>query len=257
MEVHNLDYKDFRNINISFNSHTFYSVVGASNCGKTTFFKLLSSLIPTNNVICCNNVFLNDHSCHDYIVNIGVVERLNSHSFIYKKVINEMQYPLKNLGYNESKIQDIIRKSLSFFGVSYFLDKSICELKTAEKQLLLIIVSLLHSPKVLLLDSVLDYFSKKERNNIIVLLKKLCSRGLTVISFTKELDALSDKIILMDKYSIIGEYDASKIYEDDKLFYSHNLEIPFIIDLSIKLKMYGLLDKEYSNMKEMVDDLWP
>ena len=43
MEVHNLDYKDFKDINLSFNSHTFYSIVGASNCGKTTFFKLLSS----------------------------------------------------------------------------------------------------------------------------------------------------------------------------------------------------------------------
>ena len=256
MEVHNLDYKDFKDINLSFNSHTFYSIVGASNCGKTTFFKLLSSLIPTNNMICCNDIDLNDKSCHDYIVNIGISERLNNHSFIYKRVINEMKYPLRNLGYSESKIQDIVNKALSFFGVSNFQDKSISELSDNEKQLLLIILSLLHSPKVLLLDSVLDCFSIKDRNNIIKLLKRLCTRGLTVINFTKELDPLSDKIILMDKYSIVGEYEASKIYEDDKLFYSHNLEIPFIIDLSIKLKMYGLIDKEYLDMKEMVDDIW-
>ena len=37
----------------------------------------------------------------------------------------------------------------------------------------------------------------------------------------------------------------------------NNLEIPFMVDLSIKLKMYNLIDKEYSSMKAMVDDLWP
>lgn len=257
LKVTNLNYQDFKEINISFYSHTFYSVVGSSNSGKTTLFKLLASLIPTNNVISCNEVILNKKNYYNYLVNIGIVERVNSHSFIYKKVLDEMKYPLYNLGYNKKNTMAIINKAVSFFNVSDYLDKDINELNYLEKQKLLIIISLLHEPKVLLLDSVLEVFPKKEKDEIIKLLKKLVKKGLTVINFSKKLELLSDKIILIDKFNIVGEYNSSTVYEDDKLFYSHNLEIPFITDLSIKLKMYDVINKEYFNMKEMVDDIWP
>ena len=34
------------------------------------------------------------------------------------------------------------------------------------------------------------------------------------------------------------------------------ISIPFEIELSIKLKLYGLVDKLYTNINEMVDDIW-
>ena len=256
LEVVNLNYQDFKDINLSFNSGTFYSIVGASNSGKTTLFKLMASLIPSNNVMCCNDIFLNNNYL-DYLVNIGIVERVNNHSFIYKSVLDEMKYPLYNLGYSKNASLTRIDEILSLFKLEYFKNKDVNELSNYDKQKLLIIIALLHNPKVLLLDSVLDVFPINEKKKIIKILKVLVKKGLTVINFTKQLDLLVDKVILIDKYSIVGEYDSNMIFEDDKLFYSHNLEIPFMVDLSIKLKMYGLVDKEYSNMKEMVDDLWP
>lgn len=251
----NLNYRDFKDINLVFNRGKFYIVIGSSNCGKTTLFKLLTSLIPTNNMICCNDILLGKDNYQEYIVNIGIVERVNNHSFIYKRVIDEMKYPLYNLGYSKKNILNRINEVLSFFDVNYFIDKDINELSYLDKQKLLIIISLLHQPKVLLLDSVLDIFPKND--SFVQKLKKLVKKGLTVISFTKKLDLESDQIILLDNCSVLGEYLPSKVYEDDKLFYSHNIEIPFITDLSIKLKMYDLLDKEYTDMKEMVDKIWP
>ena len=257
LEVTNLNYQDFKNINLVFYNRTFYSIVGGSNSGKTTLFKLLTSLIPINNVINSKGIFLNDDTIDEYIVRIGIVERLHKHSFLFKRVIDEAKYPLHNLGYSKKMMMKRINLAFEHFNVSYLLDKDISELNSLEKQKLLIIISLLHQPRVLLLDSVFDSFPKEDRIDFIKKLKILVSRGLTVINFTKELDFLMDKIILLDNYSVIGEYEPSKIYEDDKLFYSHNLEIPFISDLAVKLKVYGLLDKNYTNMKAMVDDLWP
>ena len=251
----NLNYRDFRNINLVFNRGKFYIVIGSSNCGKTTLFKLLASLIPTDNMIYCNNILLNEDNYYEYLVNMGIVERVNRYSFVYKKVIDEMMYPLYNLGYSKKNILNRINELLSFFDIDYFIDKNINELSYLDKQKLLIIISLLHKPSVLLLDSVLEIFPKND--SFIKKLKKLVKNGLTVISFTKKLDLEVDKIILLDNYSVLGEYLPSKVYEDDKLFYSHNIEIPFITDLSIKLKMYDLLDKEYTDMKEMVDKIWP
>ncbi len=167
-----------------------------------------------------------------------------------------MMYPLLNLGYSVSYSEDRVNEILSIFKREDLINKYIRELNICDKELLLIMISLLHKPSVLLLDSVLEIFPRSQSIKIINVLKKM---KLTVINFTSSLELINlmDKIILMDNNKILGEYTPSDIYNNDKLFYEHSLEIPIITDLSIKLKMYNLVDKEYSNMKEMVDDIWP
>ncbi len=259
LEITDLSYRDFKNINLSFEDKSFYSIIGPNNCGKTTLFELLTGIIPSNDAICCDFIDLNNDNIDEYIKKIGVVERVNNNSFFCKKVLDEMLFPLKNLGYSKNYSLNRIKEVLNLFEVSYLIDKYIVELNYEEQELLLIIISLLHKPKVLLLDSVLEIFSERVREKVIKVFKKLINEGLTVINFTNSLDEsyYSNKIVLLDNYQVIGEYTLSDIYNNDKLFYEHKLEIPFLIDLSIKLKMYNLVSKEYLDLKEMVDDIWP
>ena len=259
LEIKDLSYKDFNNINLTFEENNLYSVIGSNNCGKTTLFKLISGMIMSNDAVSYKNISLNMNNRSDYIVNFGIARRITKNSFACKSVINEMIYPLHNLGYSKSDSLDRINEVLDLFNATKYLDKNISELTYYEKQLLLLMISLLHKPSVLLLDSVIEIFPKTMKERVIKVLKKLTKDGLTVINFTNSLEDAysSDKIILLDNYSIVGEYNKHDIYKDDKLFYEHNLEIPFLIDLSIKLKMYNLVDKEYTNMKAMVDDIWP
>ena len=259
LETIDLSYNKFNNINLSFESSNYYLIVGSNNSGKTILFKLLSSFISTKNMIICNDVYLNNNSLFEYIVNLGIVERVTKNSFLYQNVIDEMIYPLYNLGYSKRKIDKRINEILELFNETKFRDKKINDLDYLEKQKLLIMISLLHKPKILLLDSVLEVFPHKEKNEILNIINKLINDGLTVIEFSVSLENIiyANKIILLDNYKIVGEYLPNKVYEDDKVFYDHGLEIPFITDLSIKLKMYDVINKEYFNTKEMVDDIWP
>ena len=259
LETFDLSYGKLKNVNISFNEKTFYSIIGSNNCGKSTLFKLIAGFIPSNNTICCNNIELNRYNINQYIINIGIVERVNKNSFLYKSVLDEMMYPLYNLGYRKISAMTRIQKVLEMFNVTNFLKKDINELNYCEKELLLIMIAILHKPKVLLLDNVLEIFSNEKRIKIINCLKKMVNNDMTIINFTSSLETAyySDRIILLDNYKVIGEYSPREIYKDDKLFYEHDLEIPFIVDLAIKLKMYNVIDKEYFNMEEMVDDIWP
>lgn len=257
LDVYNLNYHDFNNIYLSFEKNMFYSIIGGNKSGKTTLFRLITGIIPNNNDISCNEVSLSNIS--DYIREIGVVERVTNNSFIYQKVYDEMSFPLYNLGLSKRKRDNRINKILEYFNVD-ILDKNINELDHYQRQLLLIMIALLHKPKVLLLDSVLNVFSNDDKENIVKALKRIIQEeNITVINFTSSLnDAyFTDKFFLLSQYKIIGEYIKDDIYKDDKLFYQHGLEIPFLTDLSIKLKMYGILDKNYNDMKEMVNDIWP
>ncbi len=256
LEINDLSYKDFSNINLKFKDKTYYSVIGSNNSGKTTLFKLISGIIPSSNHISCNGIDLNKRNIYEYITNLGIVERVNKNSFVYKKVIDEMMYPLSNLGYGYDRRLARIKEVLELFNKTDLQDKRIEELDYYDKHLLLIMIAILHKPKVLLLVSVLEVFKRSVREEIINILKKL---EITIISFTNTLEEayLSDKIVLLNNKKIVGKYSTREIYNNDKLFYENNLEIPFLVDLSIKLKMYNLVDKEYFSMKEMVDDIWP
>ena len=121
-------------------------------------------------------------------------------------------------------------------------------------------LSLLHKPKVLLLDSVLNIFPKDKRGEIVNILKKIIKKEkMTVISFIPDLvDFMnSDYLVLLSKFNIVGQYLPSDLYKDDQVFYQEGLEIPFITDLTIKLKMYDLVKKNYTDVEEMVNDIWP
>ena len=258
LKVNNLNYNDFHDINLSFNSGNFYTFIGGNNSGKTTLFRILSSLIMTNNTINCNNILLNSKNRYLYLKNIGIVERINKYSFNFKTVKDELMYPLINLGLFKLDILKRIRVLLDFFVVSYLLNKKVNDLNIYEKQELLIIISLLHFPKVLIMDDVLSIFNSSLRKKIIEKLNILKKNNMVIINFSSNLDDLenTDKIILLNNFKVIKEIDYMDIYDNDKLLYDNNIEIPFIVDLSIKLKMYNVINKNYINLKKMVDDIW-
>ena len=259
LETSNLCYQDFKNIKLSLESSKLYLIAGANNSGKTTLFKLLSGIILTNNYISCNGVILNKDTSFNYIKNLGVVPKLSKKSFIYQNVFDEMMYPLYNLNYSKRKATIRIKEILKLFNKENIINKKINDLNYCDKQLLLLMISLLHCPKLVLIEDILTIFSKKEQKMIInILLKLIKQDNITIVIFASNLEMAKycDKLLLLKDKEIVGEYSYNDLYKNDKLFYDNKLEIPFIVDLSIKLKMYELVDKNYTTIKGMVDDLW-
>ena len=48
----------------------------------------------------------------------------------------------------------------------------------------------------------------------------------------------------------------SSVLREEKILNRIGLELPFMIDLSLKLEFYELLDDEITDMDRMVDTLW-
>lgn len=259
LEVHDLNYLDFKDINYSFDEKKLYTIIGCNKSGKTTLFALLSGIIPNESVICCN-ITPNLLNRNKYIKNIGVVKSFSNSSFKYKSVYKEMQYPLSNLNYPDFEIKNRIEEVLDYFALKRIINKKISELNDFEKQTFLIASAILHKPKVLLMDSCLDLFNNEEKHQILNALRKIINEeNITIINFTTSLEEglISDKIILLNNYRFIKELDSKDIINNDKLFYDNNIEIPFTMDLNIKLRMYNIINKDYYNLKEMVDNIWP
>ena len=256
--VNNLNYQYFHNIWLSFEKGKFYKIIGPNKSGKTTLFRIMSGLIKTNNYINCDGITLNNKTRYDFIKKIGVVERVKNDSFQHSIVYDEMVYPLHNLNYLKRDIDKRINNIVNLFQMKDILNKKITDLNPFKKQLLLLMIALLHEPKVLLVDNVFEKISSEEQSKVFTTLRKLVSDGLCVIYFSHTLENIleSDEIILINDYKVIKKMKANDVINNDKLFYDNNIEIPFMLDLNIKLKMYNVIQKKYDSMEKMVDDIW-
>lgn len=258
IEISNLNYLCFKNFNLKIEKNTYTSIVGCNKSGKTLLFKIISGLILVNKTCKCNGVELSNNNYFDYVKNIGIIPCVNENSFVYKTVSEELIFSLSNYGYPKFISKQIIKNILKEMNLLSIYDASIESLTLSSKQKLMFVIAFLHNPKVILIDDVFSLLNNKDKKVILKYLDKLKQKGLTIVHFTTNLNEVikSDCLCLLNDYTIKKSGNPLELLEDDQLFYQCGLEIPFMIDLSVKLKMYNLLDSVCLNMEEVVNKLW-
>jgi hypothetical protein len=63
-------------------------------------------------------------------------------------------------------------------------------------------------------------------------------------------------MIVLSNGNILLDGPVMEVLKKDKVFNRIGVEIPFMVDLSIKLQLYGLIDHIILDMDEMVNAIW-
>ena len=146
LKVENLNYLNIlKDINIELYNNSFNICIGNNCCGKTSLANCILNLNNYNGTV---NLAVSNNE-------IGVVKE-NS-ELLYDTVMSNVLLPLLNLGYDEAKAKKIIYSFFKEFELENMLLKSIDSLTNSEKATLKILVSLIHSPKFILIDESLEY----------------------------------------------------------------------------------------------------
>lgn len=238
---------------------SFVSIVGSNNCGKTTFIKCLSGIMQIDESVYIDDIVLNRKNIKKYSRCIGVVFSLDQNQFLFDKVLDEISFPLANLNYKKGNIRRAITDVSNLLFLDDLLDKRVFDLSSFEKLKVLIAVAIVHRPKVLLLDDIFIGLTEEEKEKIILMLKRIIREfDLIVISTSSSLaDCIySDAVLVIEdgtiKYS--GSLEEILTYDNDLTKLGINISV--MMDMSMKLQFYDLLDKVILNAEEMVDELW-
>ena len=97
-----------------------------------------------------------------------------------------------------------------------------------------------------------------DQNFMLGKLKELNEDGLTILNITSKLDTIynSHIVYVLSNFQIELKGTVLEIFEKDSYLRKIGLNIPFIIDLSLKLKVYNLIDQIYFDRKSLEDNLW-
>lgn len=250
LQIENLSYQKnkkiiLENINLKINDKQIISLIGPNGSGKTSLLKAISKKIKYQGII------TNENSLIAYIT--------DKQDFISDIVYENISFCLESLNYNQDELEEKIKSIAKIFEIENILYENIYRLNNYQKTIVYLVSEIIYNPNIILLDNALNKLDNNEQNKIFKLLRKyVVNNNLILINASNRADDLlfSDKIIIMNDGKIEIFDDTTKVLENEKLFTKLGLELPFLVELSIKLKYYELLDKTYYNAKEMVNQLW-
>ena len=190
---------------------------------------------------------------------LGVVFDNPDNQFIGQTVIDDLAFNLENLSYSKEEINKEISYIAKLFKIEKILLLEPSNLNNSTKQKVAIASALIHKPKILMLDESLHQLDNKDKKIVFKALetyKKEHDLTIILITHNQEDTILSDRIIVIDKQKIILDGKVEEVYTKEKILYNLGIEIPFIIKLSINLKLYDLIDEIYLDKDKLVNKLW-
>lgn len=263
IEVSNLtfSYKDktiLNNLNLNIKKNSWTTILGNNGSGKSTLIKLLLGMLEGHGEIFISNTRLSKNNRKELLKNFGVVFDNVNNTFITDIVEDEIVYPLENLDYDRDTIRSRLNDVVSLLKLEKILYKQIDTLTNSEKILVSIASSIIHEPKILIIDETLANLDYENKKIVFKALKKLQDNNLTIINVTHDIEdtIYSSDIAVIDDGKIILEGLKEEVLKKEKAFTKLGMRLPFLASLSLKLSYYDLTDDIILDKKKMVDHLW-
>ncbi len=181
-----------------------FGLLGVNGAGKTTLSCIIASLHPVTE----GEVLFNGQSIYDDLINyrhqIGFCPQRPNYDKNFT-VKENLLMAGRYYGMSTEQIDQRVQKLMKQFELEQYTDFNPNQLSGGYKQRLMIARSLVHSPKLLLLDEPTVGLDPHIRRHLWTVISDLKKQGVTVILTTHYLDeaeALSDRICILDKGSI-------------------------------------------------------
>ncbi len=209
------DFKALNNINLAIPEGSIFGLLGPNGAGKTTLIRIITQIIaPDQGSILINNEPLNIK----HIQNIGYLPEERG---LYKKmrVGEQLLYLAQLKGLSKKEAMERIKVWFEKFDIAGWWGKKVEDLSKGMQQKIQFITTVLHNPKLIILDEPFSGFDPINVNIIKDEILNLAREGSTIIFSTHRMESveeLCDHIVLLDKSEIILEGSKKAIKEDYK-----------------------------------------
>jgi spermidine/putrescine ABC transporter ATP-binding subunit len=202
-------------VDIQVGSGEFFSLLGASGCGKTTLLRLLGGFEwPTSGEIYIDRQPMSEVPAHRrpsnmVFQNYGIFPHLN--------VRANVAYGLRKDKLSKEEVSKRVGEALEMVKLGGFEARRSHELSGGQRQRVALARALIKRPKVLLLDEPLGALDRKLREEMQLELRKLQKTvGITFIFVTHDQEealTMSDRIAVMSTGRVLQIASPKELYE--------------------------------------------
>ena len=264
IKIENLNFgynKDllYENFNLTIEEGDWVSILGANGAGKTTLVKLIIGLLNNHETIKIDDMVLNRKNIREIRKLIGVVFDNPEIQFVAETVKDEIAFTLENLQIPKEEIHELVTEVAKRLKITDLLDIEPHRLSGGQMQKVALASALVLKPKILILDEALSMIDPYDKTEIMKMLKKYHKdTNTTILNFTSDIEETiyCDRIVGLYKGQIGIDGPVKAVLEEERAMKKLGLDLPFIVDLASRLKLYGLIDDIELDMDKMVDKLW-
>ena len=260
LEINNLKYKNiFEDISFQIKSGQFITVSGGNNCGKTTLIRILSGQFEVKETIKLLGTYVEEYPQNLWKEITGTIIPQDNPEFLFDTVEEELNYVIHLFKKTEEDKKETYKEIIKKYKLTKFQKKDPNMVHIFIKIKMLLAEKMLATPQILFLDDICQELEEKEQEEFIKLLRTLqLETKIAIIMTTSNLNISleSDYLLVINDGKILLEGEPLTVIEKDNTLNKIGLDLPFMVDLSVKLRDYNVVDKIELNMDRMVDTIW-
>ncbi len=215
-------YKDktaVQNLSMQVDSGTIHGFIGHNGAGKTTTLKAVMGMLSFEE----GSITVAGHSIKDEPLKAKQLMAYipdNPDIYTYMKGIDYINFICDAYNTDKTKRIEKIEYYAKLFEIYDDLGKQISSYSHGMKQKLVIIASLVHEPKVLVLDEPFVGLDPKAAHTLKQLMRELCDRGGCILFSTHVLEVaenLCDNISIIKSGSLVVSGKTKDVVQDKSL----------------------------------------
>ena len=213
------DFTAIQDINLEIPDGKIFGLLGPNGAGKTTLIRIINRItIPTSGSVWYDGVPMTD----EIVRTIGYLPEERG---LYKKmkVGEQCLYLARLRGMGTAEATDELKKWFVRFGIQSWWNKKVEELSKGMAQKVQFITTVLHRPRLLILDEPFSGFDPVNAQLIRNEILRLRDEGATIILSTHNMESveeLCDEIALINRSKVVvsGQTDAiRREYGDNRV----------------------------------------
>ena len=204
--------------------------LGPNGAGKSTTLHMITTLLdPTTGRIIFEEQPVADYN-YDYKRALGLVPQ-DIAVFSDLTAYENVKFFCSLYGIKGTALKEATKTALDYVGLLEHKDEYPNTFSGGMKRRLNIACSIVHKPKLLIMDEPTVGIDPQSRNKILEVAKKLCEEGTTIIytsHYMEEVEAICSRVIILDHGEILEEGPLEDIKAKYLPYGADNLEAIFL-----------------------------
>ncbi len=235
------------------------AVLGGNGSGKTTLLHhILGLLKPDEGMV---SVFgINPATQYATVrERIGVLLQNVEEQILSPTVWEDISFTPRNYGYDKEEIGRLVEQVMAELGITHLRDKICHYLSGGEKRKVALAGALVMRPALLILDEPFEGLDTRSRSELVGILNRRNSEGMTIIMTTHDLNlvgSFADRVyVLAMGRGVITAGTPSAIFTQLEKLRASNIEPPPLSELFMKLRDRGIAVDVPIHIDQAVRDL--
>tara|TARA_B100000902_G_scaffold265800_1_gene251874 strand:- start:1739 stop:2683 length:945 start_codon:yes stop_codon:yes gene_type:complete len=207
--------KAVKSISFKLNDGEVVGFLGANGAGKTTTLKMMTGyLVPTMGEIKVDGLDIVENA-HEIQKLIGYLPELNP-LYSEMRVYDYLEFLASIRDIKGKDFKSALSRVVDECGLSGVIHKSVSDCSKGYKQRIGLAASMIHDPKILILDEPVTGLDPNQIVEIRSLIKSLGKKKLVFMSshILQEIQATVDRIIIIDKGEIVANGTNEELMSD-------------------------------------------